>query len=166
MKGLDALREEVAAFLRNCGLDAVAAWNSGDRLRRDKPVIAVSLRGVQGGPAGLTDYLGESLDPDTGRWEELYGKRAKLTLGLDIYAPASAGEAGCAAAFARLSEARAGARPAGLGVEELSCGETSFDKAAGLLRCPAEMTCQVFLFARLKEDGMFTDFEVRGSQKQ
>ena len=165
MKGLEQLREEVAAFLRTAGLDAVAAWGGEERVRRKGPVVAVSLRGVQGGPAGLADYLGERLDPDSGKWEELYGKRAKLTLGLDIYAPESAGEAGCAAAFAKLSEALAVGKPAGLDVEELSCGEAAFDKAAGLFRCPAQMACRVFLYAKLTEDGVFTDFEVRRKQK-
>lgn len=164
MKGLEQVREEVAAFLRSAGVDAVTAWNDEDRVRRKAPVVAVSLRGVRGGPAGLADYLGEWLDPETGTWEELYGKRAQLTLGLDIYAPESSGEAGCAAAFAKLSEALAGGRPAELKLEELSCGETGFDRAAGLFRCPAQMTCRVFLYARKTGDGAFTDFEVRGTQ--
>lgn len=164
MRGLDRLREAVAEHLREAGLDAVAAWDPGERVRRKSPVIAVTLREVQGGPAGLQDYLGERLDPNTGRWEELYGKQAKITLGLDIYAPESAGEAGCAAAFARLSEALAEGRPEGLAVEELSCGETAFDRDAAVFRCPVRMACRVFLFARLTQDGAFTDFEVRGKQ--
>lgn len=164
MKGLDKLREEIAQYLRAAGLDAVAAWSAGDRVRRKGPVVAVSLREVQGGPSGLADYLGEQLDEQSGHWEELYGKRAKLTLGLDIYAPEEAGEAGCAAAFDRLSELLAGGTPAGLRVRELSCGQTQFLKDQGLFRCPAQMTCQVFLCAKLREDGLFTDFEVRGIQ--
>lgn len=163
MKGLDKLREDVAEYLRNAGIDAVTAWDVGDRVRRKKPVAVVSLREVQGGPAGLADYLGEWLDPETEKWEELYGKRAKLVLGLDLYAPESAGEAGCAAAFAKLSEALTGGRPTGLAVEELSCGETAFVKEQGLFRCPVQMTCRVFLYAKLTENGVFTDFEVRGS---
>lgn len=162
MKGLDTLREQTAQYLRAAGLDAVAAWNNSDRLRRKKPVIAVSLRGVQGGPAGLADYLGETRDEQSGRWEELYGIRAKLTLGLDIYAPEDAGEAGCAAAFGALSELLSDGRPAGMRVQELSCGETAFVREMGLLRCPVRMTCQVFLCAKRADDGTFTDFEVRG----
>lgn len=163
MKGLEQLREEVAAYLREAGMDAVTAWSPEDRTRRKKPAAVVSLREIQGGPAGLADYLGEWPDPKTGKWEERYGKRAKLILGLDLYAPERAGEAGCAAAFARLSEALTGGKPAGLAVQELSCGETAFVREQGLFRCPVQMTCQVFLYAKLTEDGMFTDFEVRGS---
>ena len=163
MKGLEQLREDVADYLRKAGIDAVAAWEHTDRVRRKTPVVSVSLRGVQGGPAGLADYLGDRLDPETGRWEELYGKQARLTLGLDLYAPESGGEAGCAAAFARLSEALACGRPAGLAVEELKCGETEFVREQGLLRCPVQMVCRVFVYARLTEDGEFTDFEVKTS---
>lgn len=164
MKGLDKLREDVAEYLQKQGIDAVTAWSMENRTRRKNPVAVVSLREVRGGPAGLSDYLGEWPDPVTGKWEERYGKRAKLILGLDLYAPESAGEAGCAAAFAKLSEALAGGRPAGLAVEELSCGETTFVREQGLLRCPVQMTCGVLLYARLTEDGVFTDFEVRGNQ--
>lgn len=164
VNGLDTLREDLAAFLRGKGLDAVTAWNHECRTRLLNPVVAVSLRAVQGGPAGLMDYLGERLDPDSGRWVELYGKRAKLTFGLDIFAPPSAGEAGCAAAFARLSDALTGSKPAGLAVQELSCGETAFDQSARLLHCPAQMTCCVFLFAISLHDGQFSDFHVRGTQ--
>lgn len=164
MKGLDQLREAVAEFLRERNIDAVTAWENGERTRRKGPVAAVSLRGVQGGPAGLQDYLGERFDPETGRWEELYGKRAKLTLGLDLYAAEELGEAGCAAAFAKLSEAMANDGPEGLNVKELRCGETAFDQAAGLFRCPVQAVCQVFLYARMTEDGAFTDFEVRGKR--
>ena len=164
MKSFDSLREALAEYLQAAGLDAVTAWNAGARVRRKAPVIAVTLRGVKGGPSGLWDYLGERFDRETGQWVELYGKRAKITLGLDIYAPECAGEAGCAAAFAKLSEALAGGRPAGLDVSELSCGETAFDRDTGLFRCPAQMTCQVFLYARQTEDGVFTDFEVRRIQ--
>lgn len=163
MNGLDTLREGIAEYLRNAGLDAVTAWEDVCRVRRKSPVIAVSLRGVQGGPAGLMDYLGERLDPESGRWEELYGKRAKITLGLDIYSPESAGEAGCAGTFSRLSEALVRECPTGLRVEELTCGETGFDRDAGLLHCPVQMVCQVFLYAKQTEDGGFTDFRVRAA---
>ena len=156
------MREAVAGFLREQGIDAVAAWDGGERARRKAPVVVVSLRGVQGGPAGLQDYLGERLDPETGRWEELYGKRAELSLGLDIYSPEALGEAGCAAAFARLSEVLADGRLAGLSVQELSCGEAEYVREQGRFRCRASARCQVYLYARTDETGAFTDFTVRG----
>lgn len=165
MRGLEELREATAAFLRDRGVEAVTAWGNAPKVRLKRAVAVVSLRSCQGGPAGFRDYLGEQFDPKTGRWNELYGKRAKLTLGLDLYAPESLGEAGCAEAFARVSEALADSGPEGLTVQELSCGETAFDQAAGLFRCSAQAVCQVYLYASAAESGELTDFRVRGKKQ-
>lgn len=164
MRGLEELREATAEFLRAQGIPAVTAWNDTPRTRRDEAVAVVSLREVRGGPAGLRDYLGERYDEDTGRWEELYGKRAALTLGLDLYAPERLGESACAALFARLSEVLADGGPEGLAVQELSCGETVFSAAEGRFRCPVQAVCQVYLYAEADEKGEFTDFKVRGTR--
>lgn len=163
MKGLEELREATAAFLRGKGVPAVTAWENAPRVRRNGAVAVVSLRGCRGGPAGLQDYLGERFDPTTGRWEELYGKRAELTLGLDIYAPERLGESGCTALFAKLSEALADGGPEGLAVLRLSCGETGFVEREGLFRCRGEAVCQVYLYASADENGVFTDFRIRGT---
>lgn len=165
MKGLEELREATAAFLRERGMAAVTAWAPGPRARRDEAVAVVSLRSCQGGPAGLRDYLGERYDPETGRWEELFGKRAQIVLGLDVYAPRALGESGCAALFAKLSEALADGGPEGLAVQELSCGETRYVEDEGLFRCQAQAVCQVYLYARADEKGEFTDFQVRGTKR-
>lgn len=163
MKGLEELREATAAFLRQRGVPAAVAWEDAPRVRRSGAVAVVSLRGCRGGPAGLQDYLGERFDPDTGRWEELYGKRAELTLGLDLYAPEQLGESGCTALFAKLSEALADGGPEGLTVLRLSCGETGFVEREGLFRCRAEAVCRVYLYASADENGVFTDFRIRGT---
>lgn len=163
MRGLEQLREATAAFLRERGVPAETAWSTAARTRRDGAVAVVSLRGIRGGPAGLGDYLGERYNDSAGEWEELYGKRALLTLGLDIYAPEHLGERACAALFARLSEALADGGPQGLAVQELSCEETAFIAEEGRFRCRAQAVCQVYLYARADEEGKFTDFRVRGT---
>ena len=80
-----AVREQMAAFLRQQGVDAVCAYPEERRRQRSGPVAAVSLRACQGGPGGFRDYLGERYDESNGRWQELYGRRATLTFGLDLY---------------------------------------------------------------------------------
>ena len=80
-----AVREQMAAFLRQQGVDAVCAYPEERRNRRSGPVAAVSLRACQGGPGGFRDYLGERYDESTGQWQELYGRRVTLTFGLDLY---------------------------------------------------------------------------------
>lgn len=164
MRGLEELREATAEYLQARGVDAVTAWSSAERVRRTDAVAVVSLRGCEGGPAGFRDYLGERYDPERKVWEELYGRRAELTLGLDLYAPKSGGEAGCAALFAKLSEALADGGPEGLSVRELCCGETEYDSQLGLFRCQAEAVCGVYLYAAAEAGGTFTDFIVKGTR--
>lgn len=164
MKGLEELRQTAAEFLRARGIDAVTAWDDRARVRREQAVVVVSLRGCEGGPAGLCDYLGERFDPETRQWEELYGKRAEITLGLDIYAPKRLGESGCTDLFSRLIEALSDGGPAGLRVKELTCGETDYAEQEGLFRCRAQAVCGVYLYAVTNENGAFVDFIVRGTR--
>ena len=76
------VRERMAEFLNRKGVEAVCAYPDGGRTRRDGAVAAVSVRACQGGPEGFRDYLGERYDEATGQWQELYGRRITLTLGL------------------------------------------------------------------------------------
>ena len=153
-----AVREQMAAFLRQQGVDAVCAYPEERRRQRSGPVAAVSLRACQGGPGGFRDYLGERYDESNGRWQELYGRRATLTFGLDLYGE-SAGE--LQTAYDRMAEAFQWEGPAGLALRELSCGETEFDRApastaggdGGVSGIPVR---------RSRRGGTFLDFVVRG----
>ena len=78
------VRERMAEFLNRNGVEAVCAYPDSGRTRRDGVVAAVSVRACQGGPEGFRDYLGERYDEATGQWQELYGRRITLTLGLDL----------------------------------------------------------------------------------
>ena len=49
-----------------------------------------------------------------------------------------------------------------LALRELSCGETEFDRAAGLYRRAVTAVCQGYLYAVADEGGTFLDFVVRG----
>lgn len=92
MRGAEEARRELADYLTAHGVPTLDAWTEKDRAPAGKAVAAVSLRSCAGGPPGFQDYLGERYNAGTGRWEELYGKRVKLTFGLDLWA-ATAGEA-------------------------------------------------------------------------
>lgn len=166
MTGLNKLQEQLCRCLNQAGVPAVTAWSGENKARRDAPVAAVSLRGCRGGPGGFQDYLGERYNSDTGRWEELYGKRATLTFGLDLYAGGREGAAQCQSAFDALAQALSDAPPAGLRLESLSRGETVYDEQLGLFRCAVEAVCGAYLYAVADEDGVFADFEVRGESKQ
>ena len=164
--GIEAVRERMADYLNARGVAATAAWPGEGRKDQTGCMVAVSLRGCQVGPAGFQDYLGERYDEGTGLWQELYGRRAKLTFGLDLYAPAQGDGAALQAAFDALAAALAQGGPEGLAVEEFSCGETIYDQRARLLKRPAQAVCAAYLCAAEGPDGIFTEFEVRGGMKQ
>ena len=165
MNGLEDLRRELAEYLDRQGVCAVAAWESGRRVKRDEAVAVVCIRGCEGGPAGFQDYLGEQLDEKSGKWIEWYGRRAEITFGLDIWAPRSSGEEACATHFSRAVQVLTMGCPEGLRLKEISCGETVFDEKEGMFRCPVKAVGTVFLYAKADESGMFTDFTVKGTRK-
>ena len=165
MTGLEQLREKLAEYLRERGVDARAAWPPGDRERVTGPVVPVSLRGCRTERAGFQDYLGERFNEETGLWEEVYGKKAEITFGLDIYAPAEADGAELQAAFEALAAALAAGGPEGFSVGELSCGETAYDRESRLLRRPVQLKSLVWVYATGRDGGLFTDFIIRGGLK-
>ncbi len=162
---LDRVRERMAECLRQAGVDAVCAWPEETRTRRETVTTAVSLRACEGGPGGFQDYLGERWNESTGHWEELYGKKARLVFGLDLYAPRGAGAEAAGAAFDRMADALRRNGPEGLRVLELSCGETKYDRETGLFHCPVQAVCEGYLYAVADEGGAFLDFIVRGDGK-
>ena len=163
--GLEYIRQAMADYLNGQGVNAMAAWPAAPREEREEPVVAVSLRGCQVGPSGFQDYLGERYDESTGHWEERYGRKARLTLGLDIYAPEKGGGAAVQTAFDALAGALILGGPEGLAVEEFSCGQTVRDGENRRLKRPVEAVCTAWLCAVDGGSGVFTDFELRGVMK-
>lgn len=160
MTGLEKIRECMTALLRSRGVAAITAWPSGERKRLTGTVAAVSLKSCSAGPAGFRDYLGERLDPVSGKWQELYGRRVKVVFGLDLFAPQSLGEAGCQTAFDQVAEALQEGDT--VRTQSLSRGEVTFERDTGLFRCPVEAACEAWLYAVADEGGAFLDFKVKG----
>lgn len=163
--GLEQIRERMARYLRERGIDAITAWPQEERGEGSAPVAVVSLRGCQAGPSGFQDYLGERFNEETGGWEELYGKKAALTLGLDLYAGARVGEQAVQSAFEALAGALQEGGPEGLEVREVRCGETVYEQAQRRLKRPVQAACIAYLYAVKEPDGGFLDFEIRGGIK-
>lgn len=160
--GMEQICQVMADYLNGQGVSAAAAWPARLRQEQRETLAVVSLRGCEAGPSGFQDYLGERYDAQTGRWTEWYGRRARLTIGLDLYAP----EGGDGQAVQRAFDALAGALilggPEGLRVEEFSCGQTAYDPDSRRLMRPVQAVCGAYLCAQAGTDGSFTDFEVRG----
>lgn len=164
-RGLDLIRERMTQYLRERGLQAVTAWPREERREGTGAVVLVSLRRCQAGPSGFQDYLGERYNQETGQWEELYGRRVRLTFGLDLYAGAQAGEQAIQAAFDELAGALQEGSPEGLAVQELTCRETAYDRDGRLLKREAEAVCTAYLYAVTLPGGVFLEFEIRGGMK-
>lgn len=161
---LSGIRERVAQVLRGADIDAVCAWPAAALDRRSGPVVAISVRECRGGPGGFQDYLGERWNKSSGRWEELYGRKLELVLGLDLYAGRSTGETGIRTAFDQMAEAFHTPGVEGLRIIELSCGETKYDQNLGLFHCAVAAACEGYLYAVADEGGTFLDFIVRGDR--
>jgi len=164
--GMEAVRERMAEYLKDRGVDAVTAWPEGERVSRKRPAAVVSLRECRAGPAGFQNYLGERYSEETGLWEELYGRKAVLIFGLDLYASKGGDGSELQKAFDVLARALADGGPEGMKVTEFSCGETEYDGAAGVLKRSARAVCQAWLYASVLPGGLFNDFELRGGLKQ
>lgn len=166
MAGMERVRERMAEYLRQRGVEAETAWSDQPRTEKQSPVTVVSLRSCEAGAAGFQDYLGERYNEETGLWEELYGKRAELTLGLDLYAGRGTDGAELQRAFDALTDALAQGGPAGMEVRSFSCGETEYDQRAGRMKRSAQAVCEVWLYAAVWPEGEFLEFEVRGGMKR
>ena len=127
-------------------------------------MAAVALRAIQAEASGFQCYLGERFNRESGQWEELYGKKARLTLGLDLYALPQAGEGALQSALDDLALACTTGGPGGLSFLEFSSGETVYDGAERLLRKPAQAVYAVYLYAAAEPGGAFLDFEIRGER--
>jgi len=163
--GLEKLRRVMADYLNSQGVPAVTAWPVTPRREQETAVAVVSLRGCKVEPAGLQNYLGDRFDQESGRWEERYGRRARITLGLDLYAPEKGDGEVLQAAFDALAEALIRGEPAGLAMEEFSCRQTVRDGESRRLMRPVEAVCTAWLSAVTDAGGGFVDFELRGVPK-
>lgn len=163
--GMERIRERMADYLNGRGVRAMAAWPEAGLPVGREPVAVVSLRGCQAESAGMMDYLGEGINEETGLWEEHYGKKLRLTFGLDLYAPEQGDGADLQGAFDALAQALTLGGPQGLAVREFSCGETVFDPGTRMRKRPVQAVCDGFLCACVQSGGAFTDFELRGGLK-
>ena len=163
--GLEQIRERMAEYMREMGINASAAWPAESRIKQGEPFVLVSLRECQVEPAGFQNYLGEFYNRETGLWEERYGRAARLTFGLDIYARARKDGEILQKAFLEVTEALTKGEPKGLFVELVSCGETGYDPESGRLKRSVQAVCKACLYTIDREGQIFVDFELRGGMK-
>ena len=162
---LQAIETAVLAVLSQGGIRAVEAFPTGDMKRLTRPVTAVALAAADAEEAAFCQYLGQRWNETEQVWEELYGKQVKLTFALDIFSPRTEdyGAAGCRAVLDDIAGQLLTAAPAGLRVNDFSCGPVSFNKDVDAFHCRAEARCTAYLCAvSSDEDEALLDFELRG----
>lgn len=164
--GLEKICREMADYLNKMGVPAAVEFPAVPRREREEAVAVVSLRKCKVGPSGFQNYLGDRYDPETGRWEERYGRKAELTFGLDLYAPEKGEGEAVQTAFDALAGALLTEGPEGLELKELSCGQTVRDGECRRLKRPVEAVFDAYLSAAADGSGAFTDFELRGVVKK
>ena len=158
---LDLACERMCRYLNQNGIRAFTAWPDSPRNDPAAPDLVVSLRACQVKPAGFQDYLGERFNASSGLWEDVFGRQAYITFGLDLFAHAN-DEPKIQHTFDALSRALAADGPPHLQVLEISCGETAFDPNHRLLKRPVQALCSTYLVRSVNPDGSFTDFELLG----
>lgn len=159
---LEELQGQLAAFLNQRGMQAMVSWPKERRQNKEGPIILVSLEKLDCGPAAMQDYLGEILDEKTGMWQELYGRRARMTFVLDVLAAPGVGVQACRAVFEQMLQAFQREKPVGLSIRELTGQEPEYDEKEGLIRLRCHLECSGWLCAVADETGTFLDFTLRG----
>lgn len=165
MAEIDTVIGAVCDALCEYGVPAVmTAYPSSARERFTSPVATVGLGGGSGVSSGFSEYMGIRFDEVKQTYAEVYGKRLELTLSVGIWSPKDAeyGAAACHAIFGDLVAALP-ALPNGIRVRELTCGETRFDRSAGMFRLGAELKLTAFLYAEKTDDAEILDFTLRGT---
>ena len=160
--GLGKFREDIIALLRQENIPAIAAFEPEERKWLEEPTAVVSLARVTCTPGGFQNYLGTRTGAD-GQNEEWYGREAQLTVALDLYSPRTGGESACRQTMERMAEVLLSRGAGGLAVGELESGQVEFLESRGLYRLPVICRCRGWLAAAVRADGVFRDFEIRGT---
>ena len=155
----------VAAFLTQRGVPARVGWSAAERVSLDAPLVLVTLRGYETAHGGFSHYLGERYREDTAAWEECYGRKVQVELGLDLVAPEKCGQEDLGRLMEQLAGVLAVDAPEGLQVNTLTCTAPEWDEKQRCLRQPVSAVCTAWLMALSREEGVFLDFELRGGWK-
>ena len=117
--------------------------------------------------SGAIEYLGEKTDEKTQQPVSVYGRRMRLTLLLEVYAPRELGAAGCETAAETVTQALMTALPGGLKLKTIQWGKAGWDKTAGMFRLEANAKYAAYFVAEAAEDEtVFTDFVLKGTVKE
>ena len=165
MREQSGIMQTVARWLAERGIPARSAWDGAPCERLNGVCVVVSMKKYAAHPGGFENYLGERYDDGRGAWEEVYGKRVELELGLDLYAPENCTEQETQRVLESMVSALTLEPPDGLRVGEILCGEVGREEALCCLKREVTAKCTAWLQATCEDGGEFLDFELRGGWK-
>ena len=163
MTAAGQVRGEIVGVLRRAGLDAAPAYEEEFFRERSEPVIAVGAKQTELTEAGLMHYLGEQYDAESGRVVEVYGRKLKMAVTLDAYAPRRKGARGCERTAEAASEALLAGRIDGLTPVALDWERTEWDKEYGMFVRRGTAHCTAYFVATADEESaVLTEFILKG----
>ena len=162
MKGYEQVQTVLCEKLRETGIPTVPAWTRQNLPRVTEAAAVVGILETESGPAGFGDYLGTAWDETLGGTVERYGKRVRMTLFVDLYAPKGQPEE-LERAAAALEEALARPMREQLRAIQVRRGEMESDRPGDSLRCRCTVACTAYFTAAYSEEGaLLTDFILKG----
>lgn len=155
--------DSVTKLLLDSGISAMRSYPK-TKLKSDREAVCVSLDKAKLLPSGMANYLGTGLISDEEC--ELYGEKAELTLGIEIYAPLSGtGPQRCFELAEAIREAIETSKLR-LRICDFSCGDADYNAESGMFRCHCTMSCIAYPLRGVEPlTGKFTDFVLRGEVK-
>lgn len=167
MAELESVISIVCQTLSDGGVSAVISQNPfGGKKRHNSPIVTVGLKAGAAVSCGFAEYLGTRYDPNADKYNEIYGKKMDVSLGLSLWSPKTEnfGHEKCLILFSQVADALK-CLPASLKVKELSCSETHYDAITEMFCCEAELKLSAFLTAESTDDSQFLDFKLKGVLK-
>ena len=164
MRELYELPELVAGFLCERGVAAKAGFCGEPWRVSQEPVVAVSLGRVQVERMGLGDYLGLRFDLDSGREMEVYARKTKVRLELELFAGKELGEAVLRSSCRAVEQAVTGERLFGFSTALLEQEACEFYEKLELFRCKISLDLEGYLQGLLDtESGEFSGFQIQAA---
>lgn len=162
MNGFAQIKTLLADKLRGAGVTTVEAWSRKLLPRLSGAAAVLGFAETESGDAALWNYLGEAWDETLGCPVERYGRRVKVTLFADLYAPMD-GAALLDAACGALETLALTPLVKGLRLEAVRRGEVYADSVSGYLKCRCTAVCTAYFTASRTEEGAeLTDFTLKG----
>ncbi|MDO4815171.1 MAG: hypothetical protein Q4A83_01015 [Bacillota bacterium] len=158
----DSVLNSVISTLEDEGIPAVRKY-PGCVLDRSTAAVAVSLKAGSITASGYGNYMG--IYEKNGDIKELYGHRAELKIGMEIYTPAAADKAEiqCTKLLNDICSCIGGI--SGVKLKSFEGGEAKYDSETEMFRCESTVEVTVYLVCNREERGRFTDFVLKGELK-